>query len=175
MVQRGEDSAGAFAQLLERSQPVLRARAQAALCRQRAGGSLAREDLLQEGMLGFLSAVSSYRPERGASFRTYLSVCVNHRILSALRRAAQAAEYCELPQDIAAMDPQDVFSATEDLRGMMEVIRCRLTALERGVMEYYLTGERYETIARELGRTPKAVDNALQRVRKKLRQFLRPS
>ena len=172
MIQRGEDSAGAFAQLLERSQPVLRARAEAALRRQGMGGALAREDLLQEGMLGFLSAVSSYRPGRGASFRTYLSVCVSHRIISAMRRVAQVADYSELPQDISAMDPQDVFSAMEETRRVMEVIHCQLTALERGVMEHYLAGERYEAIALELGLTPKAVDNALQRVRRKLKQFL---
>ena len=172
MVQRGENSAGAFALLLERSQPVLRARATAALRRQGKDGAHSRDDLLQEGMLGFLSAVSSYRPGRGASFRTYLSVCVNHRIISAMRRAAQVAEYSELPQDISSMDPQDVFSAMEETRRMMEVIHSQLTALERGVMEYYLAGERYDAIARELNLTPKAVDNALQRVRRKLKQFL---
>jgi RNA polymerase sporulation-specific sigma factor len=172
MIQGGEDSAGAFARLLERSQPVLRARAEAALRRQGRGGALAREDFLQEGMLGFLSAVSSYRPGRGASFRTYLSVCVNNRLISALRRSAQAADYAELPQNIAAMDPQDVFSSMEETRRMMEVIHSRLTPLERGVVERYLAGERYEAIARELGLAPKAVDNAMQRVRRKLKQFL---
>jgi len=175
MIQGGEGSAGAFAELLERSQPVLRARAEAALRRQGKGGALAREDFLQEGMLGFLSAVSSYRPGRGASFRTYLSVCVNHRIISALRRGARAADFpppVDLPQDISAMDPQDIFSAMEEARRVMEAIQTQLTALERGVMERYLAGERYEAIARGLDISPKAVDNALQRVRRKLRQFL---
>jgi len=190
MIQRGEESAAAFAMLLERSQPVLHARAGAALRRQGRHGALTREDFLQEGMLGFLSAVSSYRPGKGASFRTYLSVCVNHRIISALRRVSVAMDYAapsghcgyaapfghvgyaELPQDISAMDPQDVFSAMEETRRMMEVIQTKLTALERGVMERYLAGERYGAIAEEMQQTPKAVDNALQRVRKKLRQFL---
>jgi len=172
MIQTGEDSAEAFARLLERSQPVLRARAEAALRRQGKGGALAREDFLQEGMLGFLSAVSSYRPGRGASFRTYLSVCVNHRMISALRRGAKMAEYAELPQDFSAMDPQDIFSAMEGTRQVMEAIQTQLTPLERGVMERYLAGERYEAIAREMGLAPKAVDNALQRVRRKLKQFL---
>lgn len=177
----GGDSAlfgQAYALLLERTLPVIRARVNAL----GDANAISREDLMQEGMLGFLRAVSAFRPGRGASFRTFASICVSNRVISALRRSG-AREYPETallergwPQAseamVEAMDPQDVFCAMERTRQIMEAIQKDLTELERGVMEGYLAGERYETIARRLDITQKAVDNALQRVRKKLRGFL---
>ena len=84
------DSAEAFGLLLERTLPVIHARVDFALAHAESGRKAARmgsrEDLLQEGKLAFLSAVSSFQPGRGASFRTYVSVCVSHRVASALRR-----------------------------------------------------------------------------------------
>jgi RNA polymerase sporulation-specific sigma factor len=96
-------------------------------------------------------------------------------VCSALRKSPQqelALAEDILPECAAAMDPQNIFCAMEQTRHMMEVIQKQLTALERSVMEYYLAGERYDTIARRLEVSSKAVDNALQRVRRKLRQFL---
>lgn len=171
-----ETSAQAFGLLLERTLPVLHARVDSAVRRAQGGRLVSREDLFQEGMLGFLSAVSSYQPDRNASFRTYASVCVNHRVISALRRSAKAWEEA-LPDDnlipgTRSMDPQDIFSAMEETRRIMEAVQSQLSRLERSVIEGYLAGERYEVIAQRLGVPVKSVDNALQRVRKKLRKFL---
>ena len=170
----------AYAALLKRMLPVIRARTGALYDNHCAGKAMTAEDLMQEGMLGFLRAVSAFRPERGASFRTFAAVCVSNRVVSALRRGQAGGR--EFPQEAAllesdssaaaAMDPQDVFSAMERARRIMEAIQNDLTALERGVMEGYLAGERYDAIARRLDVSSKAVDNALQRVRKKLREFL---
>lgn len=171
----------AYAALLERILPVIRARTGALYDHHCAGRAITREDLMQEGMLGFLRAVSAFQPGRGASFRTFAAVCVSNRVISALRRGRPGGR--DFPQETAllesdsspaaeAMDPQDVFSAMERTRRIMEAIQNDLTALERSVMEGYLAGERYGAIARRLDITPKAVDNALQRVRRKLREFL---
>ncbi|MDR0530450.1 MAG: sigma-70 family RNA polymerase sigma factor [Oscillospiraceae bacterium] len=180
MIQKGAGRADktelgrAYTTLLERMLPVIHARAD--LLAGRSGGSCSREDLTQEGMLGFLSAISAYKPGRGASFRTFAGVCVGNRVISALRRgAAPTAALDEAGIDAAlaaASDPQDIFLAMETTRRIMEVIQENLSALERGAMEAYLAGERYEEIARRLEVPVKAVDNALQRVRKKLKEFL---
>jgi RNA polymerase sporulation-specific sigma factor len=175
VIQRGDgsgDSAEAFGLLLERTLPVIHARVDFAL-RGRMGS---REDLLQEGKLAFLSAVSSFQPGRGASFRTYVAVCVSHRVASALRRSVKVFEEA-LPEDFLIpgarnMDPQDIFAAMEETRRIMEAMHSQLSRLERSVIEGYLAGESYEAIARRLNVGPKTVDNALQRVRKKLRKFL---
>jgi len=165
-------SAEAFGLLLERTLPVIHARVDFAL----KGHMGSREDLLQEGKLAFLSAVSSFQPGRGASFRTYVAVCVSHRVASALRRSAKVFEEA-LPEDFLipgarSMDPQDIFAAMEETRRIMEAMHSQLSRLERSVIEGYLAGESYEAIGRRLAVGPKTVDNALQRVRKKLRKYL---
>jgi RNA polymerase sporulation-specific sigma factor len=179
VIQRGDgsgDSAEAFGLLLERTLPVIHARVNSAVSHADKGRLSSREDLLQEGKLAFLSAVSTYRPGKGASFRTYVSVCVNHRVVSALRRSAKVFEEA-LPEEFLipgarAMDPQDIFAAMEETRRIMEAMHSQLSRLERSVTEGYLAGESYEALARRLNVGPKTVDNALQRVRKKLRKYL---
>ena len=179
IIQRGDgsgDSAEAFGLLLERTLPVLYARVDFAVRHAEKGRLASREDLLQEAKLAFISAVSSFQPGRGASFRTYVAVCVSHRVASALRRSVKAFEEA-LPEDFLIpgarnMDPQDIFAAMEETRRIMEAMQAQLSRLERSVIEGYLAGQSYEAIARRLNVGPKTVDNALQRVRKKLRRFL---
>ena len=180
MIQRGETGAErfgpAYTALLERMLPVIRARVNAL---NKSVTDKSAEDLMQEGMLGFLRAVSCYKPGRGTSVRTFVSICVNNYVTSALRRynkRERAAEVelaeSDLPPGVETTDPQDLYSAMETVRQIKEVIRTELTELERGVMEAYLAGERYDAIAQRLHITIKAVDNALQRVRRKLKGFL---
>ena len=173
---RGEQSAEAFGLLLERLQPVLHAKVDSA--RRRAGTNItiARDDLLQEAMLAFLSAVTAYQPGRGASLRTFVSVCVTNRLSAAMRRQAgvpteQELLESDLPPGYESMDPQDLYAAMEDARRLQNIMQRQLTALERGVLEAHMAGERYEAIAKCLGCTTKAVDNALQRARKKLQRY----
>jgi len=177
----------AYAALLERMLPVICARVNALRGEGAAskGAPDIREDLMQEGMIGFLRAVSAYRPGLGASFRTFASICVSNRVISALRHgkctAQEFSHELELLESdfahasnamMASMDPQDVFCAMEQTRLIMEAMQKDLTALERSVMEGYLAGERYDAIAQRLDISAKSVDNALQRVRKKLKGFL---
>jgi len=175
---REEQSAAVFGLLLERLAPVLHARTDAALRRAGANDAIARDDLLQEATLAFLSAVTAYQPGRGASLRTFVSVCVTNRLSAALRKQTgvpaeqELFDETALPPGYESMDPQDLYAAMEDARRLQDTMQRQLTALERSVLEAHMAGERYEAIAKQLGCTTKAVDNALQRARKKLQRYL---
>lgn len=134
-----------------------------------------QEDLVQEGTLGFLQAVRTYDPQAGASFRTYAGLCIDRSILSAVRRALarrripatamvdlEDAEFCD------PSDPENRIIAREQLRQITESLDTVLSDFERSVLLRYAVGESYGEIAAHLSVTPKAVGNALHRVRKKI-------
>lgn len=155
-----------------------------------AGGD--SEDLIQEGMLGLLSAIREFRPQKGASFRTFAEVCVRRRIISVVRSAAGGKH---LPlNDSVSLDPslflanqdftsfgtayhhqrnpEDVVIHEENLSALEEAIREGLTRLETQVLTHYLNGLSYAEIAEEVQRSTKSVDNAVQRIRRKIAQYL---
>lgn len=132
---------------------------------------LDRDDLFQEGMLGLLSAVRSFSPERGASFRTYAAVCVNNRIVSALR-GANGVQLVPLDDRVlpdAAQSPEEAQLLRDAYETLLQRMRDRLSATEQTVLHLFLNGLSYREIAEETGLPQKAVDNALQRARRKLR------
>lgn len=139
------------------------------------------EDLSQEGLLALLSAVRTYRADATASFRTYASVCIRHRMLTAAKRAYSLRD---IPQPIwedtedgqevpAALisgqaDPAQLIMRREDTARLRRRLREELTDLEFRVLMLYLGAYTYDEIAQRLGIGFKTVDNALQRVRRKL-------
>ncbi|MBE6768377.1 MAG: sigma-70 family RNA polymerase sigma factor [Ruminococcaceae bacterium] len=136
------------------------------------------EDMQQEGLLGLLSAVRTFDPLREVSFRTYASACVRNRLLSILRR--RAARATEVPvEDVSAVadvatlviDPAATMQEKEDAAHTLSRVREMLTEREYAVFLRYLDGDAYTEIAAQLHMTPKAVDNALQRARAKLRRL----
>ncbi|HOJ35243.1 MAG: sigma-70 family RNA polymerase sigma factor [Clostridiales bacterium] len=141
--------------------------------------SLDNDDLSQEGMLGFLSAVFSYRKGTGASFTTYANVCIENSIKSALR-AATRQKHAILnnalplePLQSRATDkgnPEERYIAKENSEFLTEFLFHDLSEIERKALSFYLAGYDYSEIASTLGLTVKSVDNALQRVRRKLRK-----
>lgn len=136
-----------------------------------------QEDLLQEGMLGLLSAIRSYAPDRGASFSTYAWRCIRSRLLSAVRSAASNRHETlnsALPLEEALCLPDQEPSVEQQLIRLdsMRQLRSSLTELEGGVLDLYLAGLPYREIAQRLGRSPKSVDNAVQRIRKKWAEIL---
>jgi len=160
-------------QLVKRYMPFVRRRV-AAFHPQEAD----RDDLIQEGLLGFLAAVKAYDPGRGASFKTYCFSCVQNKILTELeKRSSQKQRPLrdwlpleDLPEAAggADSDPFSIVEAREGRESLLEQASARLSPLEWNTLTLFLDGHSYQEIGRRLGLSPKAVDNALQRVRRKL-------
>ena len=150
-----------------------------------AGGD--SEDLIQEGMCGLLSAVRHFDPARDASFKTYAEHCINSRLISAIRSASRFKHRplndsisLESPQfderQIRPVsfvrDPEELVITQELTDELHSALIAKLSKLEKEILAYYLEGFSYTDIAIKLGRTVKSVDNAVQRIRKKLAQLL---
>ena len=150
-----------------------------------AGGD--SEDLIQEGMLGLLSAIRSFQPDKAASFRTFAEICIKSRLVSAVR-AASSGKHSPLNSYISfetpsfddlspltavglmQKNPEDVFISREELREHLDTAKDHLSGFEAKVLSYYLEGLSYQEIATQVKRSPKSVDNAVQRIRRKLAQ-----
>ncbi len=167
----GDDAA--MAELIKRIMPL--AGAKAAMYDH---ADLPREDLLQEGMIGFITAVNTYKPEKDASFRTYAGVCINNRIVSMVRRrrsqknippemVSSIEEEKNNMQDYSS-DPQEIFSEYEDMLRLRALLDENLSEFEKNVLLNRAKGLSYDDIAEKLGTSAKAVDNALVRARKKI-------
>ena len=141
-----------------------------------------QEDLRQEAYMGLLAAIRSFDPARGVQFRTYASACVNNAL-----RNVRDASYTQksrvhlhtVPLDAAADtptgaadDPEDRVISREAAENVERLINETLSSYEKEVFLLYLNGCGYDRAAKKLGTTPKSVDNALQRARKKLRTVL---
>ncbi len=150
-----------------------------AYCINTDGLGLERDDLIQEGLLGLFRAIGSFDEKGGASFSTYASACINNGINAAVRQAARKKHlplkgYVSLSEDNAesikgAPSPEDIAIASEEHAAILSAIDDRLTKLERDVLALHLSGYSYLAAAKKLDKSPKTVDNALQRARKKLK------
>ena len=138
-------------------------------------------DLSQEGMIGFLSAVYSYRTDGTASFLTYASRCIRNKILSALRKLNSTKRIPDsllvsleqISETSAHPDtPENLILSESGAKLISALIEEHLSKQEKDVLMSYLTGISYTDIAEKLNLSPKAVDSALQRARKKLREKL---
>ena len=173
----GDDEA--LADLIERYTPLVCMRARAY-----ARGVMDVDDVYQEGMIALLKAVRNYREDTAGSFRTFAAVCVNNKMLSAVTahmrdKNAPMRSYLslsgrEIPEDLLAAvspetDPEKLVIASEESAARNRRIESLLSPFERQVLRLYLSSYSYEEMSRQLGSSTKAVDNALQRVRRKLR------
>lgn len=142
------------------------------------------EDLIQEGMIGLLSAIREYDSSKGASFRTYAQTCIHNRIRSAVR-SAQRMKNAPLndgvPLDDVLSDetqslgthyyersPEEQVLARETEKEFFSAYSRCLSKMEAEALGLYLQGLSYEEMAVAMGRSVKAVDNAIQRIRRKL-------
>ena len=146
-----------------------------------AGGD--SEDLFQEGMLGLLTAIRSFEGGRDASFRTFAEICIRSRLYSAVR-AAQGSKHSPLNHSVSfepplfdgtnaylfssEESPEDVIIGREELRERLDALKGQLSEFEASILSPYLSGLSCGEIARRVGRSPKAVDNAVQRIRRKV-------
>lgn len=166
-----------FSELVARYMHLVRIKA----CSFREIFSLEREDLYQEGLLGLYDAACSYSAGDGrASFETYAGKCINNRIVSAVRRSASrknaplnyavSIDEVSEPDEQPGSDPQRLLESREELDGMLETVYTSLSSLERSALSLYLGGHKRSEIHTELGISVKTFDNAMARVRRKLRQ-----
>lgn len=139
--------------------------------------SLTRDDWLQEGMIGLLSAVRSYNPEKGAAFATYASVCISNRLKSVCRRVSGNAnapldESLEFTDSVVppAVSVEESYISNEYRRFISENFFSVLSETERSVIGFYIAGFSYREIADRLGMTKKSVDSAICRAKAKLKK-----
>ena len=144
-----------------------------------AGGD--SEDLIQEGMLGLLTAIRKYAPDRAASFRTFAVVCIRSRLTSAIREA-QGDKHSPLNHSISlepplfdgtdltpgVENPEDVIIGREELKERLDALKGQLSEFEASILPPYLNGMSCGEIAQRYGRSHKSVDNAIQRIRRKM-------
>lgn len=149
------------------------------------------EDLTQEGMVGLLKAVREYDASKEASFRTFAEICIRNRLYSALRAAARdkhaalnqsvpldtpffgGNSYTSGTSDLAQRDPEADLIDREHTAALLSGVRKQLSEFEAKILGYYLDGLSCREIAETVGKPPKSVDNAVQRIRRKVaRQLL---
>ena len=149
-----------------------------------AGGD--SEDLIQEGMFGLLKAIRTYDAARQAQFRTYAEICIRSQLLSAVRRAAcdkhsplnnyisfetplfDTVGYSSDSKD----DPEQMIIGKEEWKERMHALKDQLSGFETEILQLYLSGYSYAEIAQRTGKTAKSVDNAVQRIRRKVARQL---
>lgn len=142
------------------------------------------DDLIQEGMIGLFKAVKDYRPEKDASFRTFAGLCIDRQLYSAIQSSNRKKHlplnsYVSLNSENETGDlegqwsenPEALIIDRERTSALEEEIRKMLSPMENKVLKYYLQGYGYVKIAELMGKNPKAVDNALQRIRGKIQKM----
>ena len=143
-----------------------------------------KEDLLQEGMMGLFKAIRSYEPDRGASFATYANQCITNQMFTAVS-TARRKKHSILNESVSLSEiddanqeglcgyadgPEEIILEREAERSLRLRIEKVLSPMENKVLGYYLQGMSYREIAAKTGKEEKAIDNALQRIRRKVRE-----
>ncbi|MDR7480999.1 MAG: RNA polymerase sporulation sigma factor SigH [Armatimonadota bacterium] len=152
-----------------------------------------REDIIQEGMIGLYKAIRDFRRDKLSSFRAFAELCITRQIITAIKTATRQKHiplnsYISLNKpiydedsdrtlldvisSIKVSDPEELVINQEASATMRERIRKNLSELECKVLTAYLEGKSYQEMANELNRHVKSIDNALQRVKRKLERNL---
>ena len=154
--------------LLEKYKDLVRKKARARFL---IGGDT--DDLIQEGMIGLFKAIRDYRDDREASFRTFAGLCIDRQKHQMLDTAVSLNKDQEENEKHLgwAVSPEELLIDRENMEAMMEEITRSLSTMENKVLTLYLAGNSYAAIAGSLGKTPKSVENALRRIRTKIRQM----
>jgi len=139
-----------------------------------------KEDIIQEGMIGLVKAYHTFDEEKGASFKTYAGICIDGQIINAMQSAGRKKysplnAAVEIPEGSAAgpmSNPEDAAIYKDYIAELTENKNGLLSSLEHRVLLKLLEGKDYKQIAIEMGKTPKSADNAIQRIRKKIKEYL---
>ncbi|MCT4618557.1 MAG: RNA polymerase sporulation sigma factor SigH [Marinisporobacter sp.] len=152
-----------------------------------------REDIIQEGMIGLFKAIRDFKPDKLSSFRAFAELCITRQIITAIKTATRQKHiplnsYISLNKPIydeesdrtlldvisgaKISDPEELIISREELSHIESKIGEILSDLEWTVLMSYLQGKSYQEMAVELNRHVKSIDNALQRVKRKLERYL---
>ena len=151
------------------------------------------EDIVQEGMIGLYKAIRDFKQEKLSSFRAFAELCITRQIITAIKTATRQKHiplnsYVSLNKPLydeesdrtlldilmegTTSNPEDMIINQENLGNIHQKIKEVLSGLEQEVLAAYLDGKSYQEIAEALGRHVKSIDNALQRVKRKLEKYL---
>ncbi|WP_213974063.1 RNA polymerase sporulation sigma factor SigH [Tepidanaerobacter acetatoxydans] len=152
-----------------------------------------REDIIQEGMIGLYKAIRDFNPERLSSFRAFAELCITRQIITAIKTATRQKHIplnsyvslnkplydedsdrtlLDILSGVKISDPEELIISQEEFEEIEDKIGEILSKLEWQVLMAYLGGKSYQEIAKDLKRHVKSIDNALQRVKRKLERFL---
>lgn len=152
-----------------------------------------KEDIYQEGMIGLYKAIRDFNAEKSTSFRAFAELCVTRQIITAIKTATRQKHIplntyislnkpvseeesdrtlLDIISSIKITDPEELIISQEQKEFIEEEINKVLSDLEIQVLQYYLEGKSYQEIACDLDRHSKSIDNALQRVKRKLEKCL---
>lgn len=182
---RGEDAAIDY--LLEKYKPLVRKKARTLYL---IGGD--NDDLIQEGMIALYKAIRAYDPERESSFRSYATLCIEHQLYNVIKGANRLKNsplntyvslyapmkhsedsnsretLADTLQPTELINPEDIVIDKENVTDIESAIEKQLSEFEKQVVSLYIDGNHYQQIAAALGKSPKSIDNALQRIKNKL-------
>ena len=149
-----------------------------------------REDIIQEGMIGLYKAIRDFNPDLQTSFRAFAELCITRQVITAIKTATRQKHgplnnyisfsrpvltddegertLGDLLPTIAVSDPADLVISAERIRALQEHFDTVLSDLEAEVLRLYVDGKSYQEIAEVLKRHVKSIDNALQRIKRKL-------
>ncbi|MDD4689836.1 MAG: RNA polymerase sporulation sigma factor SigH [Eubacteriales bacterium] len=150
------------------------------------------EDVVQEGMLGFYKAIRDYKPESDASFKVFAEMCIVRQIITAIKTANRKKHmplnsYVSLNTPVGedesrslesiycipnVLNPEQVYIGRESAEDLHKLIKEALSSFEYAVFEQYISGISYTVIAEQMGKPMKSIDNALQRIKKKIEKCI---
>ncbi|WP_338754640.1 RNA polymerase sporulation sigma factor SigH [Bacillus sp. FJAT-52991] len=152
-----------------------------------------REDIVQEGMIGLYKAIRDYKEDKLTTFKAFAELCITRQIITAIKTATRQKHiplnsYVSLDKPIydeesdrtlmdvitgaKTMNPEELIINREQFNSIEDKMNELLSDLERKVLALYLDGQSYQEISEELNRHVKSIDNALQRVKRKLERYL---
>lgn len=185
MARDGDEKAEDF--LLKKYKDFVRSKARAYFL---VGGD--SDDLIQEGMIGLYNAIGHYDESMASSFMTYAAICINNKLISAVSadgrqknaplngyvsiyssitdETGEEASLSDVLPDTENINPEAIILNEEQEKLTINRLLGKLSTLEKEILSYYMEGMSYSEIAKLIGKTEKSVDNAIQRIRLKMRK-----
>ncbi|MBE7038546.1 MAG: RNA polymerase sporulation sigma factor SigH [Ruminococcaceae bacterium] len=151
-----------------------------------------KEDIVQEGMIGLFKAIRDFKPDKTSSFKAFAELCITRQIITAIKTATRQKHiplnsYISLNKPVfdedteqtlldtlsekKVFDPEEIMITKEHFSDLREKMSKNLSKLEWNVLSLYLDGKSYTEIAKRINKSEKSIDNALQRIKRKVSKF----